>query len=407
MKRWLAGGLAAAGVAAVLAATPPNARAQGAAPSFRKRAVAFGQATGSVAVGDFNADGKLDVAAASSEEIAWYERSGGRSFWGKHPVHTRTDETGPLGATGLLAYDLDGDLDLDLVSLSEQSGALSWYENPGLTANPDPVADLAPSAKKEWKWRLIDTLPGLRALALEDLTRDNRPELVAAHEGSIVWYLLPAEIGAALPASYRGDPGVRPHWERRYLARSGASGEVRSLLFADLDGDGDRDLCAAASKAGTLAWWERPADGTLVWSKHLIRGGLPGASQCLLADINGDGKPDLVYARGGAKGIGWLSGPEWLSEQIIDDGWLEGPRAMAVADLDGDGKPDVIAASRDNARTAWWRNDGKGNFSREPLDIAQAGSDLRVVDVDGDGDLDILVAGGDSKNVAWYENLKN
>lgn len=395
MKRWLAGGLAAVGVAATLAAVPPGARAQGAALSFRKRAVAFGQATGSIAAADFNADGKLDVAAASPDELAWYERSGGRSFWGKHLVHKRTDETGPLGALGLLAHDVDGDGDLDLLSLSEQTGALSWYENPG------------PTVTTEWKWRLIDTLPGLRALALEDLTRDNRPELVAAHEGAIVWYLLPAEVTRALPASYRGDPGVRPNWERKYLARSGATGEVSSLAFADLDGDGDRDLCAASAKAGTVAWWERPADGTLVWSKHLIRSSLAGATRCVIADVDGDGKQDLVYARGGAKGIGWLAGPEWRTEQVVDNEWLDGPQAMTVADLDGDGKPDILAASRDNARTAWWRNDGKGGFSRESIDAAQAGSDIRALDVDGDGDLDVMVAGGDSRNVAWYENLKS
>lgn len=399
MKRWLAGGLAAVGAAAVLAAMPPVARAQGAALSFRKRAVAFGQATGSVALADFNADGKLDVAAASAEELAWYERSGGRSFWGKHLVRKRSDETGALGATGLLAHDIDGDGDLDLLSLSEPTGALSWYENPGGEALKD--------SRTEWKWRLIDTLPGLRAVALEDLTRDNRPELVVAHEGAIIWYLLPSEVTTALPASYRGDPGVRPHWERRYLARSGATGEISSLVFTDVDGDGDRDLCAAAAKAGSLAWWERPADGTLVWSKHIIRTGLAGATQSLVADLNGDGKQDLVYAQGGAKGIGWLAGPDWKAEQSVDNEWLDGPRALAVADLDGDGRPDIIAASRENARTAWWRNDGKGGFTRESIDAAQAGDDVRAVDLDGDGDLDLVVAGGESKNIAWFENLKS
>jgi hypothetical protein len=395
MVRWGSGFCLATFLAVLPAVLLPQAGAQAPAPAFRKRVIAFGVGSGSAVAADFNGDGRLDVAAAGEEEVAWFERGSGRSFWARRLIHARTPVTGSVWSAWLVAHDVDGDGDLDLLSHTLANGNLAWYENPGPASAPEG-----------WKWRLIDNLPGVRFQALEDLNRDGRPELVAVHEGAIVWYLIPADTRAALPANYTGEAAGRPRWERRPLARAGTSGELHSLSFADLDGDGDRDAAAGAARGGFLAWWERPADGTLLWSRRLIRDGLPGATHCIPVDLNGDGKLDLLYSLGHARGIGWLAGPEWRGVRIIDPGWLEGPHAVAVGDIDGDGHPDIAAAGRDNSRIAWFRNDGRGSFARLPIDEDQIGNDVRLVDLDGDGDLDLLVAGAGSRNTVWYENLR-
>ncbi|MFN3648141.1 MAG: FG-GAP repeat domain-containing protein [Armatimonadota bacterium] len=386
------------GAAALLAAgsLPPEAEAQG-ATRFRKHMIAFGIPAVSAAVADFNGDGRPDVAAASEDEVAWYDRGGGKSFWARTLVHRRTERTGSLATDWLLAHDLDGDGDLDLITHSPVSGNLAWFENPGAGAAADDSG---------WTWRLIDNLPGVRGHALEDLNRDGRPELIANYEGAIAWYPVPRNPQSLLSANYVGDPAGRAKWDRHYLARSGASGRTHYLSFADMDGDGDRDLLTGASQGGYLAWWERPADATLLWTKRVVREELPGATHLLAADLDGDKKAELVYSLGGAKSIGWLGGaPDWEREGTIDDGWLVKPHTVVLADLDGDGDLDLAAASLES-RTAWWENDGKGRFTRRDLDASQAGSDLRAVDVDGDGDLDLVLAGGRSKNLVWFENLR-
>lgn len=389
---WWMAGCAAAVVATGLAGSR-SVDAQGSGLRFRKHVISFGLATGSVVAADFNRDGKLDVAAAANEEVAWFDRGERPSFWKKNVIQKQTTETGSVWSAWLVAHDLDGDGDLDLLSHTLANGNLAWYECPA-----DPT--------QPWKWRLIDNLPGVHFEALEDLNRDGRPELVANHEGAIVWYSIPRNPQNALAANYRGEAGGRTVWERKQIVRSGATGQTHYLSFVDLDKDGDRDIVTGAAEGGYLAWWERPADATLIWTKHLIRDEMPGATHCIPVDVNQDSQWDLIYSRGHGKGIGWLVGPRWQEERVIDDGWLEGPHTIEIADLDKDGDYDIISAGRTNGRTAWFEADSKGKFVRREMDPAQSGNDIRSVDVDGDGDLDLIQAGESSKNVIWWENLR-
>jgi len=76
----------------------------------------------------------------------------------------------------------------------------------------------------------------------------------------------------------------------------------------------------------------------------------------------------------------------------------------ALADINGDGKPDVVTVAKDSRIAAWFENDGKGHFTQHRISGDQSAYDIRLVDMDGDGDLDLLVAGFESNNVVWYEN---
>jgi len=83
---------------------------------------------------------------------------------------------------------------------------------------------------------------------------------------------------------------------------------------------------------------------------------------------------------------------------------LKGPHSLAIADLNGDGKPDVVTVAKDSRVAAWFENDGKGQFKEHPISSDQSAYDIRLVDMNNDRDLDLLVAGFESKNVVWYEN---
>ena len=129
----------------------------------------------------------------------------------------------------------------------------------------------------------------------------------------------------------------------------------------------------------------------------------PGATNIVVADVDGNGHNDLVATRGHGQGVLWFEGPAFTAVHAIDP-TLVGPHALAVADIDGDGDLDVATGTTTSATVAWFQNDGRGQFARHDVASGQSSYDLRLSDLDGDGDLDILLAGQESRNVVWFQN---
>ena len=108
---------------------------------------------------------------------------------------------------------------------------------------------------------------------------------------------------------------------------------------------------------------------------------------------------------------------KWV-EHAIDESWSQS-HAMTLADIDGDGVPELItgkryrghnghdAGSYDPLVIYYYKINRKtGEFSRYPISVngtAGAGTQFIVADLDGDGDLDIASAG--KTGVHFFENL--
>ncbi len=127
----------------------------------------------------------------------------------------------------------------------------------------------------------------------------------------------------------------------------------------------------------------------------------------LVADVNGDGKPDIVVGNGGGDtSVGVLLGNGDGTFQPVLLTYIASMgenNSVAVADVNGDGKPDLIVAtccqSNGDAAAAVLLGNGDGTF-QAPLfyDAGGSGSVLVVADVNGDGKPDIVVTNYNNSN---------
>lgn len=173
-------------------------------------------------------------------------------------------------------------------------------------------------------------------LALEDVDGDGRPEVVVAADKGIDWYKPGTSLSQPWISHAVDDSESGPH----------------DLLFADIDGDGVRELVAGP----TLRVYRRPADPAQPWRKHVIAPGV-FAEGTSVGDLNGDGKAEIVFGPylcfqppGGP-----YSGP-W-ERAVYAPGFREMCRT-ALLDVTGDGRPDIVAVESEfmEGRLAWFEN---------------------------------------------------
>ena len=208
-----------------------------------------------------------------------------------------------------------------------------------------------------------------------------------------------------IPDPWRQHPAFGTGTGGGHFADRDAPGLSHYLGLGDVNGDGKTDAASAAKippDGNWFAWWEQPADGSLPWKKHVLATEQEGATNILMAELNGDGKMDFIATRGHGKGVLWFEAPDFTLHEINSS--LEGPHDLATGDIDNDGDIDAAACAKDSYIAAWFENDGKGNFTTHHISEDQAAYDIRLVDMEADGDLDVLIAGQNSKNVVWYEN---
>jgi hypothetical protein len=155
-------------------------------------------------------------------------------------------------------------------------------------------------------------------------------------------------------------------------------------------------LCAAV----TVAWTVGRPDEIPFQKQTLDLGANESAA---IADINGDGKPDIVA------GENWYEGPKWLKHKFrsipFSNNYIDNFSDLPM-DVDGDGHVDIVSCSWFAKRVFWSRNPGRGRGEWKEQMI-QEGYNVEFafqVDLDNDGKArEILPQFGGKAPTVWYE----
>lgn len=333
-------------------------------------------------MGDPNPGGPADIVALDQSRIFWY--AAGRK-------HLIDEFTTPTLFIHLRSADIDGDGDVDVIAADHRNGNLLYYENPGRTG----------AKTKRWPKHLVDDRAvGAHAVAVADLNGDGRVDVVASGEKeasppeSVYWYACPER------------PNEAQRWPKHVLGPGQGGGLAHYPAIGDVNGDGKPDVVHAAKSPEGGEWyrlWLQPKDPTQPWTLREIGKGYTQATNIQVADVNHDGKADLIATQGHHVGLLWFEGPDMKPHSL--DQTLKSPHTLAVADIDGDGDIDFATCAYESKVLAWFENVGRGIFRRHDISADQEAYDLVARDVDADGDLDFIVAGRGSQNVVWYEQL--
>jgi hypothetical protein len=195
-----------------------------------------------------------------------------------------------------------------------------------------------------------------------------------------------------------------------------AGGAGWSVAVADVNGDGNPDLLigncgpspasSCPGTGGSVAVLLGNGDGTFKPAVTYDPGSSTSVLSIAVADVNGDGKPDLLIANcngdllTGAVGVLLGNGDGTFRPAVTYDPGARCSYSIAVADVNGDGKPDLVVANSDNSVSG--SNElvgvliGNGDGTFRPAVTYGSGGDfadsIAVADVNGDHKPDLLVA---------------
>jgi hypothetical protein len=379
-----AAGCAVATITGLVAAAPAPAAVPFSSP--------FGYAAGAVpmavATGDLNGDGRPDVVSADSVCTQPVPYIAGYCVNDPGLVWVRL--AGPLGTLGaarsftvgadpfaVALGNFNGHAGIATANFLDRSVSVLLGDGHGNfgAASSYPTANLPVT------------------LVTGDFNGDGKADFAVADTGEVItFYYGDGHGGFSAPVTYP------------------LGTQINSLAVGDLNHDGRDDLVVAQTIPPPGVFGNSTGDVTVLYGASA--GGVAGRTdlttdspldQVAVADLNGDGNPDIVTVASGhawlGNGHGGFSAPTSFSA-AVGGGYAS---SLAVSDFDGDGHPDLAFGGSDG--NVWVAlGDGRGNFGA-PTATATGANPLRGVaaaDFVGDGRPDIAAVNGPGSNGGGY-----
>lgn len=366
---------------------------------------------GGAAVADVDRDGRLEVAFATyfgDSSVHVLNGEDGSRLWKYEGGKECLDAS-------LKFTDLNGDGHLELVvpvsntglvlALDARTGKQLWKYEAGqgeCIDTPPTIADTDGDGRPEI---VVGTFKGKLHVVSADGSRVRTIKVAegAVQSGATVMDLNADGVPDFIAGNFRGD--------HRIHAVSGKDGRelwhvqtgdhiYHGCSVGDLDNDGHPDLAVGSYDGKIYAF--RARDGKPLWT--VAPGDRYFMSPTVMVDLDGDGKQEVVSASQRITAIRGDGSILWSVSADESRGRDSVTRGVSVADLDGDGRPDVAYVNGKGLFRALRGTDGARlcEFDAGPLaqgKTLRGSSGVTIADLTGDGKLDVFfVVGGTNRD---------
>ena len=293
----------------------------------------------------------------------------------------------------IVAADVGSDGKIDLISANQIDNTLTVLTNAGggiFRSNATYTVGTSP-----------------RAVVAADVTGDGKIDLISANGSGNTLSILTNNGNGTFTLASSPSAGV---------------GAV-SVVAADVNGDGKIDLITANGNSPTLSVFTNKGNGIFVSNATYSVTGAGGnyAVSVTAADVNGDGKVDLICANAGS--LGQFASFSVLTNDgkgkfptVVTYSVASSPSFIIAADVNGDGKPDLAYVNEnkytsdgmqtgfDNTLTIWTNNGSGGFSSNATYTVGSGPSSIVAADVNGDGKVDLITANYASASLSILTN---
>ncbi len=335
--------------------------------------IAVGNLPFSIAVADFNNDGKQDIASANygSNSVSIRLGDGLGGFNGSINI--------PVGSNpyAVAIADFNGDGNQDFVSANYSSGNVSVRlgdGSGGFTGNTNVNVGIFPTG-----------------IVVGDFNADGKQDIAVAHGGNNNVSIHYGDANGNFTGITNLIVGSSPY----------------SIAIGDFNSDGYPDFAAANYNISTVSIRMGNATGGFTGSVSVDVGLNPYS--IAVGDFNGDGILDFATANFGnntvsvrnGNGNGNFSGTTELAVGT-------GPGSVAIADFNGDGNLDIATANYSNNNVSVRFGNGAGNFSGTTnLSVGTSPASIVIGDFNADGKQDFAVSNFASNNISVRLNYEN
>lgn len=328
-----------------------------------------------VAETDVNSDGRLDIIVANSVTGIGVFLNNGSGVFTAQTIYPNSN-----WSMSVAAVDVNNDGKPDIIVANNLASNVGVLLNTGSGTFTNQTIYPTGSNSKPF------------CLVAIDINSDGKPDIVVSnnYDNNIGVFLNTGNGTFANQTIYPTDSSPK------------------SIAAADVNGDGKPDIIVANYNASNIGVLLNTGLGTFTNQTTYSTGAGSYTCSVAIADFNGDSKPDIIVANYVTNNIGVFLNTgtgTFFAQTTYSTGSGSGPFSVAAADINSDGRTDIIVANYNTNNVGVFLNTGVGTFSNQTTYSTGPGSGpayVAAADINGDSKLDLIVTNYAAGNIGVF-----